>query len=74
MVSEHLLRYLIGLGLPNNHFIKIVAMKTGSYEAPALWIQELDSENLLCASTGKWYEQGGLGDFTYGYETDDTWS
>ena len=49
-------------------------MKTGSYEAPALWIQELDSENVLCASTGKWYEQGGQGDFTYGYETDDTWS
>ncbi len=45
------------------------------YEAPQLSYLDIRNEGILCSSQGgKWYDQGGFGDFNYGTENDNTWA
>ncbi len=48
----------------------------GGYEAPEVLVTELTCGSVLCASSGEdksWYQRGGVGDFTYSIDEDDTW-
>ena len=47
--------------------------KTGAYITPELSVLEMKAEGVLCGSDSPWYESEGIGDFTYGTETDRTW-
>lgn len=47
--------------------------KTGAYITPELSVLEMKAEGVLCGSDSPWYESEGIGDFTYGTETDKTW-
>lgn len=44
-----------------------------NYESPDLEQLNVEVEQGFEASK-LWYENGGEGDFNYGYETEDTWS
>ncbi len=47
----------------------------GEYEAPKVLVTELTCVSVLCASgeDKSWYQRGGVGDFTYSIDEDDTW-